>query len=145
MGWTADLVEGVGQHLAANNLGVWRTTGPYTATEIGIAVGAAPQTPDRIITLTGYTVSDEVELPLSVIGVQVRTRGTTDPRSADNLADPVFDLLHNASRLTLGGVYVSLIQRRSSAPMGRDANGRWERSDNYYLTCQRPSAHRPES
>lgn len=145
MGWTSNIVAALGQYLAANNLGVWRTTGAYTASEVGIAVGAAPQTPDRTITLTAYPVSDDPELPLSVLGVQVRTRGTTDPRIADDLADPVFDLLHNATGLTLAGVRVPLIQRRSAAPMGRDANGRWERSDNYYLTVQRPGANRPES
>ena len=80
--------------------------------------------------------------------VQIRTRGTTDPRDVDDLADAVFDELHGAYGLMLGTaprlVHTSLIRRRSSALLGPDQLGRHERTDNYYVTASRPNVYRPD-
>ena len=144
MTWTIDLTEGLGQHLAAHGIGVWRTTGLYDQAEIGITIGAVPQTPPAIIALTPYPYGDDPAQADSTMRVQVRYRSATaDPRESLARIDAVFDLLHGATALTLGGVTIHLITRTGSAPMGLDpATGRYEHSDTYELTVFRPSAHR---
>jgi hypothetical protein len=143
-GFETGLLTGIAQLLAAANLGVWRDTGIYTATETGIVFDVVPQSPDNIITLTDYAVSDDPTLSDSVIGVQVRTRcAGQDPRPVKDLDGAIFNALHGLESVTLaGGVHVVSMVRRSGVSLGIDANNRWMRSSNYYATVWRPSANR---
>jgi hypothetical protein len=143
--WTTNLITGIAELLAAAGVGEWRPSGPaYTADEVGILMRAIPQQPDRVITLSPYPVTSPVGMADIVQGVQVRCRGTTDPRVCEDLADTTFDLLDSASRLTLGGVSVVQIYRQSYTSLGQDGNGRWESSSNYYVEAMRPTVNRPE-
>lgn len=144
MGFTSDLLAGVAQLLEDAGVGRWEPSGQYPPGDAPpIFILSQPSAPDVAITLTSYGVSDAVEQADSVVGVQVRTRGTTDPRAVTDLDDAVFGTLHGASNLTLAtGVLVLLIERRSSTSLGWDANRRHERSSNFYLTLTRPSGHR---
>lgn len=143
--WTTSLITGLAELLAAGGVGVWRPTGPaYTDAEIGILMRAIPQQPDRVITLAPYPVASPVGLADYVQGVQVRCRGTTDPRVCEDLGDAVFDLLDSASRLTLGGVSVVQIYRQSHTSLGQDGNGRWESSSNYYVEAMRATTNRTD-
>ena len=143
-GFESDLLTGVAQLLAAANLGTWRDSGIYTAAETGIVFDVIPVSPDNIVTLTDYAVSDDPTLSDSVIGVQVRTRlGGQDPRPVKDLDGAIFNVLHGLESVTLtGGVHVVSMVRRSGASLGQDANNRWMRSSNYYATVWRPSANR---
>ena len=143
-GFETLLLTGVAQLLAAANLGTWRDTGIYTAAETGITLDVVPQSPDNIITLTDYVISDDPTLSDSVIGVQVRTRwGDQDPRPVKDLDGAIFNVLHGLEAVTLtGGVHIVSMVRRSGVSMGQDANNRWMRSSNYYATVWRPSANR---
>jgi len=144
MGFETDLLTGIAQLLAAASLGTWRDTGVYTALETGIVFDTVPQSPDRVITLTDYVVSDDPTLSDSVIGVQVRTRwGGQDPRPVKDLDGSIFDALHGLEGVTLtGGVHIVSMFRRSGVGMGTDINNRWMRSSNYYATVHRPSQNR---
>jgi hypothetical protein len=144
-GFQVNLLTGLAVHLAAGGLGAtWNTSGLYSALQTGIVLGNVPQTPDRVITLTTYGVSDSPNLSDSILGVQVRTRwGGSDTRPVDDLDDAIFNLLHGRTALALTtGVTVVLCLRQSTTTLGQDANGRWMRSSNYYLTVHRPSTHR---
>ena len=143
-GFESDLLTGVAQLLAAANLGTWRDSGIYTAAETGIVFDVIPVSPDNIVTLTDYAVSDDPTLSDSVIGVQVRTRlGGQDPRPVKDLDGAIFNVLHGLESVTLtGGVHIVSMVRRSGASLGQDANNRWMRSSNYYATVWRPSANR---
>lgn len=144
MGYRTDLLTGLAQHLAAAGVGTWNPNGVYTSAQTGIVLGAVPPSPDRVITLTGYGVTDNPTHADTVTGVQVRCRWAgADPRPVDDLADQVFDLWHGAGPLTLlTGVRVLLLERRSSASLGQDGNARWSRADNFYAHTHRPSPHR---
>lgn len=144
MGFETDLLTGIAQLLATASIGTWRATGVYTASETGIVLDNVPATPDRIITLSDYTVSDDSTLSDSVIGVQVRTRWVgQNPSLVKDLDGLIFDLLHGMPSKTLvGGVHVVSCFRNSGASLGQDANTRWMRSSNYYLTVHRPSTNR---
>ena len=143
-GFESDLLTGVAQLIAGANLGTWRDSGIYTAAETGIVFDVIPVSPDNIVTLTDYAVSDDPTLSDSVIGVQVRTRlGGQDPRPVKDLDGAIFNVLHGLESVTLtGGVHIVSMVRRSGASLGQDANNRWMRSSNYYATVWRPSANR---
>lgn len=148
MGWTVDLLEGLAEHLAAADVAEWNPDGTYdpdTAAAV-ITMRALPAAPDRALALALYGDTDTDDAGLSDVTalVQVRTRGTTDPRVVDDLSDAVFDLVHGATMLTLGPVHTTLIRRRSNALLGPDEHGRHERTDNYYVMAARPNAHRPD-
>ena len=144
-GFSTDLLTGLAVHLAAGSIGAaWNTSGAYTVLQTGIVLGNVPQSPDRIITLAAYGVSDSPALSDSVLGVQVRCRwGGQDPRPVDDLADSIFNLLHGKTALALTtGVTVVQCLRQSATTLGQDENGRWSNASNYYITVHRPSTHR---
>lgn len=144
MSWTDELLAGVAGYLQAGAVGTWRPDGAYLPADVRpILIAAVPSTPDVVIVLTPYGVSDDPSLSDSVQGLQVRTRGDADPRTVNDLADDVFDRLHGAQGVGLpGGLRLVSAYRQSHTPLGVDGNGRHERSDNYHLTAWRPSAHR---
>jgi minor capsid protein len=143
MSWTRNLAHGLAEHLAAAGIGVYRPTGVYRDDEVGIVIGTVPASPARVLVLTPYPLADDVDQADSVLGVQVRTRsGGPDPREALDRLDAVFDELHGATHLDLGGALVHLAQRTASVPMSRDQSGRYEHADTYQLTAHRPTRHR---
>ncbi|MEU8035710.1 minor capsid protein [Streptosporangium sp. NPDC049078] len=143
MSWTTDLLTAFAEQLHAEGVGTWKPTGTYTSGETAIVFGRLPTTPDRAIALACYGVDQGADDPVSTDGtqgVQLRLRGTTDPRVVDGIADTAFDVLQGW-RLPAAGIL--LCTRRIQAPMGSDGNGRWERADSYHLLTHRPTQHRP--
>lgn len=114
----------------------WRPDGPaYQSTELGISYGSIPPNPDRGIGVRIYSADDARDLLTR--RVQLRFRGTPGrPDGADNLASVAFAALNGLSRV--GGI--SGISRISMAPLGADANGREERTDNYEVTLDNTGA-----
>jgi hypothetical protein len=145
-GFESNLLTGLAVYIAAGGIeATWNTSGAYTALQTALVLGDFPQTPDRIIALTAYGVSDDPSLSDSVIGLQVRTRAEgQDKRKVDNLDAAVFGLLQNKTAWTLStGVYVVQCLRNSGpASLGKDVSPRWQLSSNYYVTVHRPSANR---
>lgn len=127
----ADLTEYIAYVLATAALGAWRPAGPvYAASETGIFYGAIGASPDRAIGVTVYATDDDLVTGKASRWVQLHFRGSPNaPRSADDMAGAAFDALHG--RHHAGAV--SRFIRTSSAPLGADANGRQERSDNYQI------------
>lgn len=143
-GWTSRLLVGLAELLDTNSVGTWNPTGVYAAGETGILIRAILPEPDRIITLAPYIVASPPGLADYTLGLQVRIRGTTDPRICDDIGDLVFDLLDSASNLTLGGIPVVQVYRQSFASLGQDSNSRWEASHNYYFEAMRPTSNRTD-
>ncbi|MEV0445858.1 minor capsid protein [Streptomyces spectabilis] len=140
MRYTTALLDGLASLLAEVGLAVYRPDAVYSASEVGVLFSVLPDTPDGAIVLTAYSVED-TDLTDVVTGVQVRMRRGRDPRAVEDLADGVFDLLHNRRGLVLNGVHVALVWRQSQAPMGQDVHGRQEIAANYYFRATRPSPH----
>ncbi|NAE18080.1 minor capsid protein [Enterococcus hirae] len=150
-GFVTTLLTCLAQHLEDAGVGVWSPDGTYARTDLGIYLKAIPGTTgvrDEGYCLSYYAVSDEATDPgdratVAIAGVQVRSRGTKDPRVVDDMDDTVFDVLHGAQDLLLGsapGVPVLLAWRNSHANLGQDESGRWEAVSNYYLHLTRPRA-----
>ena len=143
--WTRTLVDGLATYLAGQAVAVYRPTGAYQPTETAITIAGPPQAPDRVVALTYYPVTDDAALSDVVAGVQIRCRGVVnDPNDAGDLADAVYDALHGQVGLVFGGIPTSQIRRQSSASLGQDALGRYERADNYYIEAVRSSATRTD-
>jgi hypothetical protein len=142
--WTTDILTAIAEHLHASGVGVLKPPGStYTPTDIAITFGRLPSTPDRAIALAAYGVDQFTDDPVntdSTQGVQLRLRGTTDPRVVDEIADNAFNALQGWQNAAAG---ILLCTRRINAPMGIDGNQRWERADSYHLLCHRPSQYRP--
>lgn len=138
-----DLVTGIAELLDREGIADWSPGAAYSGDGPVIAMGDAPAGPDQAVTLTAYPVQDDPHYADALYGVQARIRGTRDIRTTWDTAGRIRDVLHGATALTLGGVHVIECHRQSSAPLGRDENGRWEQSDTYYLQAHTPTAHRP--
>lgn len=142
-GWTSRLLTGLAEDLHAAGVGTWRPAGKYQVGETAIVMRDIPTSPDRVITLAGYVVGGPHGNASTIQGVQFRLRGLQDPRDVDDLADAIFDLLDSSGPHDWHGVGVSQIYRQSYTSLGKDTNGRWERSENYYTDAERPTVHRP--
>ncbi len=142
MGWTTDLLTGLAVHLDAQDVGVWRPTGAYTADETGIIRRAIPEQPNRIITLATYGVDDRRGMQEQTIGLQIRVRGLPrNPDDCDDLADAVFEALDSIGHTTWAGVEIVDCYRQSHASLGADGQHRWSRSENYYVDAMRATTY----
>lgn len=143
-GFQTNLATGVAVLLDSAGVAKWRSTGVYTASEVGIFIKANPQSPDGAVSLSTYPVASDPSLATSVVGLQVITRAAgADPRPVDDLADAIFDQLHGLHDSTLStGVRVVQLLHQGGGSLGQDDLKRWGRSDNYYATVWRPSPNR---
>lgn len=143
MSWTSDVVTGVAEMLAAAGVGVWNPTGTaYGPDDVAIVLSAVPPEPDRCITLTAYGPLANDGHGDVTLGLQVRVRGTTDPRVVLDLVDAVADVLDGLEMTAIGGVPVSQVFQRPGAAIGQDSNDRHEYSSNFYIQAQRVTALR---
>lgn len=145
MSFTNDLLAGLAVLLADEAGATWRPTGVYPAGSAWpIFLTVVPAAPDEMIALTAYPVEDNPTVSDVVVGVQLRARGSRDPRPVQDRLDAAYTVLHGRAGTVIGGITVPLIWRQSGAYLGTDGNGRHEHSHNYYLHANRPSVHRPD-
>jgi hypothetical protein len=149
--WTENLLTGLAEHMDAAGVGQWQPTGAYTAASPPpIMLRTLPEGFDRAYAIGSFAEVETEDAGLAdvTVGVQIRSRGGADPDDVEEVADAVWDLLHGARMAVLGSgltaVYTSLIYRRSTALLGTDRQGRYERACNYYVLAARPNAHRPD-
>lgn len=138
----SDLLVGFADILDVAGVADWRSSGAYQAGETAVLMGAMADTPDRVVVLAAYPVTDDPTLSDSVIGVQIRTRaGGSSPDGVQDLDSTIFGLLHGMPAQTINGVHIVQCFRQSGASLGQD-HGRWTRTANYYVDVHRPSANR---
>lgn len=71
--------------------------------------------------------------------LQVRAKGTADPRTTFRLAEIARDAFHLQDRYTLGPARVARSWRQSHGTIGLDSRGRVETSSNFYMHTARPT------
>ena len=140
-----DLLTGLAQWLHDQGLATYRPSGGYQSGETAVVFGPLPDDPDRCIGLTVYAATDEANVPLSHLRVQLMFRGNpNDSLDPGEIAGPVFNAFNGTSGLVFGTAYVNQAQRVSRVPLGVDGNQRSERADNYALDVDFPAtAGRP--
>jgi hypothetical protein len=142
-GFETSILTGVAELLDEYEVAEW-SSGAVPISEPAVYLGRLPDAPDRALALASYPVAADPWLTDSIVGVQVRVRGTTAPDVARDLASAVFDALHGLHDVELGtgtdrALWVRMIVWQSGASLGPDANGRHERTENYYVHVNRPS------
>ncbi len=91
-----------------------------------------PSSPDRVVVLNLVTQGDSRAGDTTAVMLQVRTRGNrNDPLDVDELADSIVPVLNQAS-INFDGGQVIQLTRRTSTPLGEDAQQRSERVDQFY-------------
>ena len=113
----------------------WSTTSTPPRSTVGIFYGDIPDSPDRAIGVRVYGGSDDPLVYQPARSVQLRIRGARgDKDDADRIAGVAFVLLQGRSRVR----GLSWMQRETFGPLGADANGREERSDNWTVHLDNP-------
>ncbi|WP_328426036.1 minor capsid protein [Streptomyces sp. NBC_00443] len=135
-----DLLQGVAELLAAEDVGVYSPAGAFPSGATGIVLGRMPDGPDRVLGLTPYPVADDDSTD-TVTGIQVRMRAGTNVLDLVQLANDVFSVLHNRRSWDARAVRVEISWRTSEAWIGQDARGRMEKTANYYVRSVRPGFH----
>lgn len=135
----ATITTDLAAHLAANGVGTWSANGVYPkGTIMPIYVGVLPDEAETGIGIQTYADDRDRDDATPDIYVQIRIRGTRDPRPSGvgpATADRIFTLLHDSSNLTLNNRTRVLLCRRSlRAPEERDEAARWTRADSYTFT-----------
>ncbi|MFM9602678.1 minor capsid protein [Streptomyces turgidiscabies] len=139
-GYTSSLLDGIAGLLAEAGVGVFTPDAVVENPATGIFRGVIPDQPDRALGLTAYPVEDS-DNTNAITGVQIRMRAGRDPDAIDDLADAVWDVLHNRRYYEVNGVRVGLSWRQSQAWIGQDALKRMELAGNYYFRTVRSGSH----
>jgi hypothetical protein len=138
----ADLLDGVARHLMSRGLLTYDPTGRSGDTFIE----SLPSTPDVCVVLTIYDDGTETDSQIGHddVPVQVRVRGTTDPRPSRQLAQSIRDELLGLSETLLpDGTYLLLgLGNAAVASMGTDENRRHEHVANLVLRVRSATPHR---
>lgn len=138
----ADILDGVARYLAARGHGTYDPTG-RTGT---VFIESLPSTPDVCVVLTIYDDGAEADTRLGYddVPVQVRVRGTTDPRVSRQLAQAIRSELHGLGETVLpDGTYLLLARAtQAAAGLGVDDNRRHEHVVNLRLHVRSVTAHR---
>lgn len=121
--------------------GSYVPNGEQPAGTVPIFIDRWPEGPGDVVVLTDYTVSDDISLSDSTIGVQVTVR-SEDLDRIKGITSDLFALFHGRWGGMLGRVTLVSARRASGTNTGQDSNDRQGRTENYYLTVHRPSTHR---
>lgn len=138
----ADLLDGVARHLMARGLVTYDSSGRTG----NLFIESLPSTPDLAVALTIYDDGNETDSQIGHddVPVQVRVRGTTDPRPSRQLAQAIRDELLGLSEILLpDGTYLLLgLGNSAVASMGADENRRHEHVANLVLRVRSATTHR---
>jgi len=138
----ADLLDGLARYLAGQGLGVYDPTGVTG----DIFLEAKPSTPDVCVVLTVYDDGGEADSQIGYddVPVQVRVRGTTDPRVSRQLCQSIRSELHGLGEVTLPDGTDLLLSRANAAVagIGTDENRRHEHVANFRMRVRSITAHR---
>jgi hypothetical protein len=130
------LREDLAQHLANNKLAQWEPDGIYKKfTPPAVYLGVLPDEAGPSIGLAVYhfgtddTVQQDTGTPR--IRVQMRIKGTRDPRYASRIADDVYQLLHEQTNYTLDNGVSVLRSARVLTVEERDEASVYHRVESY--------------
>jgi Bacteriophage minor capsid protein len=144
MTWTRALTEGLAQFLENHDVGTFNSSGvPYQTGATAITVDYLPASPDKVVTLTLYSSAEDPTQADAEASLQIRVRGTKDPRVAMDMGDAAFDALQNLPRALIGGsVVAGCWVTNHNGYLGADEGGRHSRVSNYRLLVHHPSPNR---
>lgn len=139
----ADLLDGLARHLQDEGLVTYRPS------SVGgdLFLEALPDKPDEAVALTVYDDGKESDSKLGYDEpyVQVRVRGTRDPRVSRQRCAAIRAELHGLGEVTLPDgtdLILSVALQNAPASIGTDANGRHEHVANFRMEIRAVTKHR---
>nr|WP_202512661.1 minor capsid protein [Streptomyces sp. SID3343] len=136
------MIDGIARYLAGLDLLDYDTDGASGDTFAEFL----PPSPGEAVALTLYGGAEpDSRVPIDEPSLQVRVRGTADPRVSRRRSYRIYSALHGLTRIALpdGTWLVLCIGQAPPQAIGVDANGRHEHVTNYRLTVGAPTMHRP--
>ncbi|MFD3929686.1 minor capsid protein [Streptomyces sp. NPDC058614] len=139
----ADLLDGIARHLQDKGLVTYRPSTPGG----DLFLETMPPAPDEAVALTIYDDGKESDSKLAYDEprVQVRVRGTKDPRVSRQRCAAIRSELHGLGPLTLPDgtdLILSVALQNAPASIGIDANGRHEHVANFRMEHLAVTEHR---
>lgn len=143
--YTRDFLTGVAELLDGAGVGVWSPSAPVPDGATAITIKRQGDQPDRCVTLTPYVPRATEGRDLTVLGVQAICRGLPgDPLDVDDLADAVYNALHELTDEQIGYASVGISWRASHGHLDVDANGRYRTTSNFYFATSQPASQSAE-
>ncbi|CAL9296823.1 minor capsid protein [Streptomyces sp. SudanB25_2051] len=138
----ADLLDGVARYLDELGLLTYDATGTSGDTFIE----TLPPEPAEAVGLWLYGAGEQdARNGYDTRSLQVRVRGTADPRTSRRRAEALYGALHGLAGLELpDGTWLVLAAAQAPAPIGTDASGRHEHTVTVRLDVANPTTHRPD-
>jgi len=145
VGYTREFLEGVASILDDAGVGVYSPDAALDPGDTAITIRRQGDSPDRCVTLTPYVPRITEGRDTLVLGVQVICRGVPrDPLDVDDIADEVYNALHELSDARIGDAFVGISWRASHGHLDVDANGRYRTTSNFYFATSQPASQTAE-
>ena len=110
-----------------------------------VFISTMPDKPDTVVMVTEYGSTSDDKNPFDDISIQVRVRGTRDPRVSYNIAKEIYDELHGLTNTVLisdGTRIVKVVAQNTPIDIGRDDNLRHEWTVNLQIEVRNISTNR---
>lgn len=145
--FTRDLAVGFARLIADAGIGLtWDESLQYDPGDTGVFIASMPATPNRVVVVTPYPLTNDPTFSDSELGVQFRSRSAgADVRDSWALDDAINNVLLGLFPVTLPtGIRVQSLVWSSGASLGQEDGGarRWTQVSNYTANVHRPSLHR---
>lgn len=138
-----NLLDGVALYLAGLDLLTYDPTGTAGDTFIE----TLPPAPAEAVGLWLYGAGEQDSRNgYDTRSLQVRVRGTADPRVSRRRAEALYGALHGLAGLELpdGTWLVLAVAQQAPAPIGTDGSGRHEHTVSVRLDVANPTTHRTD-
>ncbi|MEU3712907.1 minor capsid protein [Streptomyces catenulae] len=139
----ADLLDGLARYLDGLGLADYDPTGTRGDT----FAETLPPGPDRAVGLWLYGGAEQdARNGYDERALQIRVRGTADPRVSRRRAEALYAALHGLAGIELpdGTWLVLCVAQQTPAPLDTDERGRHEHVVNLRLDVANPTTHRPD-
>ena len=90
----SELAEWIGNNITSCSFDTTGVTG-------NVFISTMPDKPDTLVMVSEYGSTSDDKNPFDDISVQVRVRGTRDPRVSYNIAKEIYDELHGLTNTVL--------------------------------------------
>jgi len=134
----SEVAEWVGSNITSCSFDTTGVTG-------NVFISTMPDKPDTVVMVSEYGSTGDDKNPFDDISVQVRVRGTRDPRVSYNIAKEIYDELHgltNAVLISGGSRIVKVVAQNTPIDIGRDDNLRHEWTVNLQMEVRNISTNR---
>lgn len=134
----SEVAEWIGNNITSCSFDTTGVTG-------NVFISTMPDKPDTLVMVSEYGSTSDDKNPFDDISVQVRVRGTRDPRVSYNIAKEIYDELHGLTNTVLisdGTRIVKVVAQNTPIDIGRDDNLRHEWTVNLQIEVRNISTNR---